>query len=237
MVKRGVPYLLVLDETHALLSDPSMAKWMMTQLQEGRKNRCVVVMCFQRVSTLEAVGQDILSLTPTRFILPNYEADEDSYRNFLGLSMSEYEIVRGRSPVVQGLDRFAVVKRDGEGTVVLNIDMKDRLRTEDGQSLIPLFASGPAPADSARACSSRVTAHLSGSAAIWPKPICRSGVEFQSERERCSMKKSNYLRIPAISFKYRLAVYMDHMSDSDRPDRHRCGCGAGAGENTGGCAG
>jgi len=153
MAERNAPYLLVFDETHALFRNKVMADWIIKQLQEGRKNRAVVVMCFQRVGTLrEYGGQELLTLTPTRIVLPNPEAGEEEYRNFLGLSASEFEMIKGRSPSVQRLDHFALVCRDGEGSVVLNTDMKDRLRTENGQSLIPLFASGKVPADLARQC-------------------------------------------------------------------------------------
>jgi hypothetical protein len=148
MTQGGFPWLMVIDEAAALLGDPGFLKWYVTLHQEARKMRGVIVSCFQRIGSLVESGtlEMLRGQAPTWLLFPDREADPAAYMGALGLSQADFDKVTGRDPAVQGLERYVVVRREGEGTVVLDTNLAAGRMAE----YLPLFASGPRPADRMR---------------------------------------------------------------------------------------
>jgi type IV secretion system protein VirB4 len=148
MQRHGAPWLMGFDETHALLaSGPIFREWYLKLLQEIRKQRGVVVSCFQRVGSLEEFGitEAIHVLCPTLVIFPNTQANEAEYCDTLRLTRKEFQIVNKTDPIARQLSRYCLVKREGEGSVILDCDLSplgDHLN---------LFQSGSKPANRLRA--------------------------------------------------------------------------------------
>lgn len=146
MKRSGCPWLLLFDEAAALLANAAFRNWYIRELQEARKSRGVVVSCFQRVGSLAEGGptfaQAVLGQCPTMIIFPSETATEDDYMNTLGLNRTEFDIITGRDPSVQGMDRYVLIKREGEGSVVVDVDLKGPLG-----NLLHLFDSGSKPAN------------------------------------------------------------------------------------------
>lgn len=143
----GAPWLMAIDEAAALIADPTFRKWYFELLQEARKMRGVVVSCFQRISTLRDAGVTdlVLGQCPTRLILPNESASADDYIGLLGLTDEEFKIVNKTHPICRRLGRYVLLWREGEGSVVLDVDLQALGRHLD------LFRSGRGPADRLRA--------------------------------------------------------------------------------------
>jgi type IV secretion system protein VirB4 len=122
----GAPFLFQIDETAAMLEDAGFRKWFVRLHDEVRKKRGVIVSCFQRVQSLAQAGvaDTMLTSCPTQILLPNESATADDYCGVLGCTMVELEIVRGEHPTARMLGkRYALLRREGQGSVVLNTDL------------------------------------------------------------------------------------------------------------------
>lgn len=117
------PFLIFFDELARLLKDEGMKKEFERLAQEARKNRGVLVAATQRPSSLMAAGQGILTLFPTKIVFPNTDASRDEYMDFFGLSDVEFAMISGRDPRASALKRWVLIKRDGEGSVIVDVDL------------------------------------------------------------------------------------------------------------------
>jgi len=142
----GWPWFLGVDEAAALLADGAFRDWYFKLLQEARKKRGVIASCFQRVQTLRETGTAELLLTqcPTRIIFPTESAQPADYIDTLGLTDEEFRIVRRDHPIANQLERYVLLWREGEGSIVLDVDLSPL-----GKHL-NLFQSGKTPADRLR---------------------------------------------------------------------------------------
>jgi len=133
------PWLLLFDETAALLAERQMLAWYKVLLQEARKARGVVVSCFQRVETLREFGitQLVLEQCPTVIVLPNPNATE-AYEMDLGLTAIELRTIRRDGPLAERLGRyFALFRRQNEGSIMVSTSMMPLGR------YLSVFSSGP----------------------------------------------------------------------------------------------
>lgn len=146
MRRQRTPFLMMLDETAALLTNKVFQKWFERMLREHRRDRGVVVSLFQDVGPLidHGVLELVLGQCATTVIFPNANALEGPYIDGLRLSRSEFEMVRGNHPLVGGLNKYVLVRRR-EGSVVLDVDLSGPLGP-----LLRLFRSGKGPADEVR---------------------------------------------------------------------------------------
>lgn len=121
---KGDPRLIFIDETEPLLRNPQFQMRYRKLLQEGRKERQVIVSAFQRPNAPDeiGIGDLIRGQCPTVFFFRNPAAKEEDYASW-DLSRRELEFVMGRS---YRKNRYAVlVKRyveDAE-SVILDVDL------------------------------------------------------------------------------------------------------------------
>jgi type IV secretion/conjugal transfer VirB4 family ATPase len=147
MQRVGAPWLFALDEAAAVLKDGVFRDWLFKLIQEARRMRGVVVVCLQRVGSLaeRGVGELLLTQCPTKILFRNVEASEEEYIEVLGLTRTEFEIVKGVHPTAKQLGRhYVLIKREGEGSVVLDVNLGPL-----GKDLA-LLQSGKEPADRLR---------------------------------------------------------------------------------------
>lgn len=121
---KGDPRLIFIDETEPLLRNPQFQARYRKLLQEGRKERQVIVSAFQRPNAPDEIGVgDLLrGQCPTVFFFRNPAAKEEDYASW-DLSRRELDFVMGRT---YRKNRYAVlVKRyveDAE-SVILDVDL------------------------------------------------------------------------------------------------------------------
>lgn len=146
MRRQGTPFLMMLDETAALLTNKVFQAWFERMLREHRRDRGVVVSLFQDVGPLVEHGvlELVLGQCATTVIFPNVNAMETPYIEGMRLTRSEFEMVRGNHPLVGGLKKYVLVRRR-EGSVVLDVDLSGPLGP-----LLKLFRSGQGAADEVR---------------------------------------------------------------------------------------
>lgn len=120
----GDPRLIFIDETEPLLKNPNFQARYRKLLQEGRKERQVIISCFQRPSAPDDlhIGDVIRGQCPTVFFFRNPQAEEKDYDNWR-LTKREKDFVLGRTHKKQ---RYAVLLKryteDGE-SVILNTNL------------------------------------------------------------------------------------------------------------------
>lgn len=148
MERNGDPWLLILDEAAALIADERFRKWYFELLQEARKKRGVIVSAFQRISTLldhgHAVAELVLQQCPNKVYLPNTEI-QPREAELAGFTGAEYDLVTKRHPMTRGLKYFCLLKREGEGSMLLHTDFSPL-----GQDNMNLLMSGRSVADALR---------------------------------------------------------------------------------------
>lgn len=121
---KGDPRVIFIDETEPLLKNKQFQARYRKLLQEGRKERQVIISAFQRPNAPDELGMGdlIRGQCPTVFFFRNPAAKEEDYATW-GLSKRELDFVMGRS---YRKNRYAVlVKRyveDAE-SVILDIDL------------------------------------------------------------------------------------------------------------------
>lgn len=146
----GAPWGIVVDEAAAMITDPAFFKWYMQLHQEVRKSDGFVMSCFQRAGSVGDLGAQqremLLTSCPCKIIFPNKEATQDEYVNVLGLTMSEFDFVRRRHPISANRKHVALVKKDGEGSIIVDLDLTPLSHSPHG-NLLTLFESGREPAN------------------------------------------------------------------------------------------
>ncbi len=121
---KGDPRLIFIDETEPLLRNENFQMRYRKLLQEGRKERQVIISCFQRPTAPEELklGDVIRGQCPTVFFFRNSGAEEEDYKDWR-LSKRELDFVLGRSYKKQ---RYAVLLKryteKGE-SVILNVNL------------------------------------------------------------------------------------------------------------------
>lgn len=121
---RGEPRLIFIDETEPLLRNENFRLRFKKLLQEGRKERQVIISAFQRPQAPDevGVGDTIRGQCPTVFFFRNPQAEEKDYENWR-LSPRELDFVLGKS---YRKKKYAVlVKRYTEAgeSIILNTDL------------------------------------------------------------------------------------------------------------------
>lgn len=156
MSRSGKPWLVILDEAPAMWRSDAMREWTKTMLQEARKNRGVLVLGIQRAGNLaEHRMEDLVTQCPSRFLFPLDELGED-YRSVFGLDQGDMDVLAGSSPSVERLNRYAVLKREGAGTAVLDIDLSTALKVDGRGDYLNLFRSGISEAQHVDALADRI---------------------------------------------------------------------------------
>lgn len=110
---KGDPRLIFIDETEPLLRNEIFQKRYRKLLQEGRKERQVIISCFQRPTAPQelGLGDVIRGQCPTIFFFRNPAAEEEDYADWR-LTQRELDFVLGKSYKKK---KYAVlVKRYGE---------------------------------------------------------------------------------------------------------------------------
>lgn len=145
MLNAGAPWILALDEAAAMVTEPAIAKWYMVLNQEVRKNLGVVVSCYQRASSVAEMGSSVREAlminSPLKIVFCNAEADRDEYCEILGLSAAEFDFVRRQHRFSRTRRYAALVKKDGEGAVMVDFDLSALQYSQHG-NLLSLFESG-----------------------------------------------------------------------------------------------
>ncbi len=146
MQRVGAPWAFFADEIAPLLPEPRFRAWVFKMVQEARRMRGVFVAAIQRVQTLVETGTVELLVTqcPNLIVFPNEKAIPEDYIDVLGLTPDEFRIVNRTHPLAKMLRRYVLLKRRGEGGVVLDVDL-----TPLGNDLA-LLQSGKGPADRLR---------------------------------------------------------------------------------------
>lgn len=123
---KGDPRLIFIDETEPLLRNEGFQMRFRKLLQEGRKERQVIISCFQRPGAPESLGLGdvIRGQCPTVFFFRNPAAEEGDYADWQ-LTRRELDFVMGRS---YRKKRYAVLLKryteTGE-SVILNTDLSN----------------------------------------------------------------------------------------------------------------
>lgn len=110
---KGDPRLIFIDETEPLLRNELFQTRYRKLLQEGRKERQVIISCFQRPTAPQelGLGDVIRGQCPTIFFFRNPAADEADYQDWK-LTQRELDFILGRTYKKK---KYAVlVKRYGE---------------------------------------------------------------------------------------------------------------------------
>lgn len=154
MLEQGAAWGMIVDEAAALLSDPGFFAWYSKLLQEVRKSRGIVVSCFQTASSLQNVGdgnvERVLVNSPTQLLFPTTDASRDLYCGMLGVSDTGYRFLIKDHPISRTKSRVALLKREGEGEIMLDLDLGLLRDTSEGNYL-SLFDAGKGPSDKLRA--------------------------------------------------------------------------------------
>ena len=121
---KGDPRLIFIDETEPLLRDEAFRMRYKKLLQEGRKERQVIISAFQRPTAPAdlGLGDTIRGQCPTVFFFRNTQADEADYVDWR-LTPRELDFVLGRS---YRKNKYAVLlKRYTENpeSIILNTDL------------------------------------------------------------------------------------------------------------------
>jgi type IV secretion system protein VirB4 len=117
---KGDPRLIFIDETEPLLQNKNFQTRYRKLLQEGRKERQVIISCFQRPTAPQdlGLGDVIRGQCPTVFFFRNTAADEEDYADWR-LSKRELDFVLGRS---HKKHRYAVLLKryteEGESVII-----------------------------------------------------------------------------------------------------------------------
>ncbi|OSQ39109.1 MULTISPECIES: helicase HerA domain-containing protein [Thalassospira] len=186
-VKRlGCPWLLIVDETKALLSGNSVfAEWYGKLHDEARRLRGVIFSSFQRID--QAAKLNALSLMKEActnlLFLPNESADAHDYMTVLGVGDQSFSAIKRQSPLTEDLEYFAVLQRKNQGSVILTTDLSDLNDSEHGP-LMQLFESGPEAANEFRRFELQYGA---GPAAVGPY------LEARKEKHRRESGAGNHL--------------------------------------------
>lgn len=95
---RGDPRLIFIDETEPLLRNEAFRRRYMKLLQEGRKERQVIISAFQKPSAPQdvGVGETIRGQCPTVFFFRNMSAQKSDYGHW-GLNDRELDFILGNT--------------------------------------------------------------------------------------------------------------------------------------------
>ena len=121
---RGDPRLIFIDETEPLLRNQNFQLRYRKLLQEGRKERQVIISCFQRPTAPEelGLGDVIRGQCPTVFFFRNPQAEEKDYADWR-LTKRELDFVLGKS---YRKNKYAVLLKryvENEESILLNTDL------------------------------------------------------------------------------------------------------------------
>jgi type IV secretion/conjugal transfer VirB4 family ATPase len=122
----GSPHVCFIDEMWKYIKDPFFGKFIEEGYKEWRKKKGVVIGAVQNTSALfdNKVGKEIVQNTTTFALFPNAGANEEHYRDGLGLHESEFNwIKKSGSQKKQGGGRHVMFKRRNGRSVILNIDL------------------------------------------------------------------------------------------------------------------
>ncbi len=111
-----------LDEFWRMLADPAFAQFAKDGPKTWRKLNAVMCLSTQSPSdVLESpISRTIIEQTPTKIFFPNAQATEADYRDGLGLSHRETQLIR--EGIEPGSRRFLV--KQGRQSVVCELDLK-----------------------------------------------------------------------------------------------------------------
>lgn len=121
---RGDPRLIFIDETEPLLRNEAFQMRYRKLLQEGRKERQVIISAFQRPTAPEelGLGDVIRGQCPTVFFFRNPAAEEKDYEDWR-LTKRELDFVLGKS---YRKNKYAVLLKryvENEESILLNTDL------------------------------------------------------------------------------------------------------------------
>ena len=114
------PTLIVLDEAKLNLALPRMPQWFATCHDQIRRLDGVFVSMWQRPQQIHDVGVEsvIKQSAPTRWVFPSEDADPEEYRQLLGFSDTQCDVLTRTSPMAQRLRRPAILDRPSYSVVV-----------------------------------------------------------------------------------------------------------------------
>ena len=136
--KDGFPHLIFIDETAPMLEDPIFAKNVEVLLNEHRKLRGAVAVCFQNPNKITPYIQNACK---TKFLFVNTDANKEHYKDF-NLTDFEWDYIKGVNRISKDLKRSVLVKRNDERcreSVILNIDLSPL------GNLLQIYRSGSEP--------------------------------------------------------------------------------------------
>jgi type IV secretion/conjugal transfer VirB4 family ATPase len=133
------PSIIFIDETAPIIAEASFAEKVKILLQEFRKLRGSVNLCFQLVKDImnSPIRDAIVSQCMTRCFFPSPSDDIENYDIFK-LTSSEKAFIMGDSRAAKNLKHAVLIKREDE-SVILDADLKPL-----GNKL-HLYTSGSAP--------------------------------------------------------------------------------------------
>ena len=137
--QQALPHLIFIDETKKMLIDPVFRAGLHTLLDEQRKLRGSVNLCFHNPRDIidSGMGETILSQCQTVLLFQDSSATWADYAMF-NLSSSEFEFVKGESRAAKTLKNSVLLKKGNE-SVILNVDLRPL-----GQHL-QIYRSGSEP--------------------------------------------------------------------------------------------
>jgi len=132
---KGVPHLIVVDETAQMVKNSIVKKRLGALLQEIRKSNGSVVVCFQNPTSIFGKNQNdsdkeladiILNNCHTQILFPNPKADSVSYAPFK-LCDREWQFVLGQHRAKQRLRRPVLIRKDrekeGMQSAIIDVDL------------------------------------------------------------------------------------------------------------------
>jgi type IV secretion system protein VirB4 len=122
--QQALPHLIFIDETKKMLIDPVFRAGLHTLLDEQRKLRGSVNLCFHNPRDLIDSGMEktILTQCQTILLFQDQSALPDDYAIF-NLSASEFEFIKGESRAAKTLKNSVLLKKGSE-SVILNVDLR-----------------------------------------------------------------------------------------------------------------
>ena len=167
-VGTGVPGAVLVDEAQAYLPGPRFAAGFDRFVTRLRKGNGLLGMAMQQPQAIlrHAIGQALVSNSPTKFLFPNASAEIEAYRD--GLHCTEGEL----SAVVEGMARH------GRGTFLVKRDAGSFIARADLSALpdhIAILSADP----NRRALAHRIMAEVGTDPAAWVPVYRRRHMEAE----------------------------------------------------------
>ncbi len=145
------PFGVLLDEIEGLLrQNPDFAKDVQRMGQEYRRMLGIMVLSFQRPKKLLDLGllDFVAGQCPTLIFFRNTRASVDEYKP-LGITTAEYQIIKGKHPLVRGKKRYFLIIRTtpaGKESVLIDFDLNPVIG-----DYLKIFRGGRSALDAAQA--------------------------------------------------------------------------------------